>query len=164
MHAHRSAATLRHLTEPTLGSAPPLAPGLRRHRVLDPIHFAPGSDLPDAAAHAWLEEQAAVLLWFATAGEIEVLGHAWGEGDEARSRALSLRRAEVVLEALVRHGVPRWAMRARGCGAEQPARASGDAADAADCRRVELWLCQRGHDLEPPPCEDPGGERCCRRC
>ncbi len=51
---------------------------------------------------------------------IEVHGHADATGDEARNVALSRARAEGVIAALVRLGVPRARLRAVGHGSSEP--------------------------------------------
>ncbi len=51
---------------------------------------------------------------------IEVHGHADATGDEARNVALSRARAEAVMAALVRLGVPRARLRAVGHGSSEP--------------------------------------------
>lgn len=55
------------------------------------------------------------------AATIEVHGHADATGDEARNVVLSLARAEAVIAALVRLGVPRARLRAVGHGSSEPA-------------------------------------------
>lgn len=137
---------------------PPPTPGVVRHRILDPVPFPAGQAELDAEGLRRVQDLAAVLSWFVASGEIEIAGHAFEEGDPQTCAALAARRAEVVQRELVRLGVPAWSLRARGRGTDRTA-GSTDAG-----RGVALWLCQPEQDAPAPPCDDPGGEGCCRHC
>ncbi len=132
---------------------------------MEPIQFAEGEVELSAEAQPLLDEIATALAWFSTSCTIEVAGHAWAEGGDERQRSLSQERANTVRDALIERGLPAWSLRVRGYGGQRPIRAENRATDRAvlESRRVELWLHQnvaRTH----LPCDDPGGEGCCRGC
>lgn len=68
----------------------------------------------------------------------ELGGHVDNTGDTEDNIALSLRRAEVVLEALVARGVPRTSLLARGYGASRPVASNATPAGRAKNRRITL--------------------------
>jgi OOP family OmpA-OmpF porin len=150
---------------PGLGTAAPLAPGLWSRPFMEPVPFEEGEAGLSPQAEALLDELATALAWFSTSCTIEVAGHAWSEGSDDRQRTLSQERASAVRDALVQRGLPPRALRVRGYGAQRPVEAVNRAAQQAvrDSRRVELWLHQsvaRTH----LPCDNPGGDGCCRGC
>jgi len=69
---------------------------------------------------------------------IEVAGHTDGDGDDAANQALSERRAQAVVDELVRAGLPLGRFTAVGYGSAQPV-ASNDTEDGkAQNRRIEF--------------------------
>ena len=84
---------------------------------------------------------------------IAITGHTDASGNEADNLALSLDRARVVREALVRRGIPRTSLRARGVGSSEPMeRLTGE--DPAN-RRIEFSVI-RMEPVTPTPVDTPG--------
>lgn len=69
---------------------------------------------------------------------LEVQGHTDNTGTADRNRALSLQRAEQVVNALVLYGIDRTRLSARGYGADQPAADNTTDAGRQQNRRVVL--------------------------
>ncbi|MBK6919099.1 MAG: OmpA family protein [Deltaproteobacteria bacterium] len=70
----------------------------------------------------------------------EIVGHTDNRGAAEANRALSTRRAERVVTALVERGVPRERLSARGAGPDEPLASNASAAGRAINRRVELVI------------------------
>ena len=71
---------------------------------------------------------------------ITATGHTDKSGPEAYNMALSLRRANVVKDALVRDGVPATAIAVVGRGESQPLVQTADGVREPQNRRVEIVL------------------------
>ncbi|MBK62404.1 MAG: hypothetical protein CL575_05610 [Altererythrobacter sp.] len=84
---------------------------------------------------------------------IAITGHTDKSGNEADNVSLSMDRARVVREALVRRGIPREGLRARGYGSSRPV-SSLTAEDPAN-RRIEFSVI-RMEPLKPTPVDTPG--------
>jgi outer membrane protein OmpA-like peptidoglycan-associated protein len=67
-------------------------------------------------------------------------GHTDSVGSDSMNRALSERRAEAVMAALVREGVPRASLIAQGFGADMPTASNDTAAGRQMNRRVEIVI------------------------
>lgn len=80
---------------------------------------------------------------------VVILGHADVRGDDEYNRDLSLRRARAVLEWLVRHGISRRRLEARGVGSERALVQGDTAEDLAPNRRVELYIVRPPVDSNP---------------
>jgi outer membrane protein OmpA-like peptidoglycan-associated protein len=84
------------------------------------VRYATGSARLRARDAQRLAMAASAIGQLPPEATIEVHGHADATGDEARNVALSRARAEGVVEALVRLGVPRERLRAVGHGSSEP--------------------------------------------
>ena len=84
---------------------------------------------------------------------ISITGHTDQSGSEPGNLELSMERARAVREALVRRGIPRDGLRARGIGSAEPVEglAPGDPAN----RRIEFAVI-RTEPLHPTPVDTPG--------
>lgn len=71
-------------------------------------------------------------------GSVHVEGHTSSEGDDAYNRALSERRAQAVVDELVRRGIARAGITASGAGENRPIAPNDDATGRALNRRVEV--------------------------
>ncbi|QOZ29077.1 OmpA family protein [Bradyrhizobium sp. CCBAU 51753] len=69
---------------------------------------------------------------------IEVAGHTDGDGDEAANRALSERRAQAVVDYLVRAGLPASRFTPIGYGSTQPVAGNDSEDGKAQNRRIEF--------------------------
>ena len=123
--------------------------GLLRTRT---IRFEEGSAALLPASRMLLDEVAAALEPCSGA-IIAIIGHTDQSGTESANIALSMDRARVVREALVRRGIPRSSLRARGVGSAQPMErlAPQDPAN----RRIEFSVI-RMEPLTPTPVDTPG--------
>ena len=123
--------------------------GLLRTRT---IRFEEGSAALLAASRMLLDEVAQALEPCSGA-IIAITGHTDKSGNENANIALSMDRARAVREALVRRGIPRDSLRARGMGSSQPAERLTPE-DPAN-RRIEFSVI-RMEPLTPTPVDTPG--------
>lgn len=123
--------------------------GLLRTRT---IRFQEASAALLPASRILLDEVAAALEPCSGA-IIAIIGHTDRSGDENANIALSMDRARVVREALVRRGIPRASLRARGVGSSEPAERLTPE-DPAN-RRIEFSVI-RLEPLTPTPVDTPG--------
>ena len=72
--------------------------------------------------------------------KVEIAGHTDNSGLAETNRALSQRRAEMVMTYLVSKGVPAASLTARGYGPDKPVADNASADGRAQNRRVELRL------------------------
>ncbi|MXO96208.1 OmpA family protein [Erythrobacter aquimaris] len=84
---------------------------------------------------------------------IAIIGHTDRSGTEPGNLALSQDRARAVREALVRRGIPRDGLRARGVGSSEPVQ--GLEADDPANRRIEFSVI-RIEPVTPTPVDTPG--------
>ena len=71
---------------------------------------------------------------------IEIAGHSDGDGNEASNQALSAKRAQAVVDRLVRIGLPGERFIATGYGASQPLAANDTDDGKAQNRRIEFLV------------------------
>ena len=71
---------------------------------------------------------------------VEVTGHTDRSGSDQVNSALSLRRARVVRQRLIREGVPAALIAARGMGESKPFMETEDGAGQPENRRVEITI------------------------
>ena len=123
--------------------------GLLRTRT---VRFEEGSAELAAASRMLLDEVAEALRP-CLGSIIAVTGHTDNSGPEPGNIALSLDRARTVREALVRRGIPRDGLRARGVGSQEPVEglAPGDPAN----RRIEFSVVST-EPIKPTPVDTPG--------
>jgi outer membrane protein OmpA-like peptidoglycan-associated protein len=122
----------------------PKVPTPPRIRTIDlSVHFRTDSAAIEERSWAQIAEIAAALhrLDLANA-QLWIIGHTDTRGTEEYNRALSLRRARAVLQALVAgYGIPRGRLVAEGKGETEPAVSpERTPEDYAKNRRVELQL------------------------
>ena len=84
---------------------------------------------------------------------IAITGHTDQQGTESLNLALSMERARVVRDALVRRGIPRDGLRAVGVGSREPV--EGLAPTDPANRRIEFSVI-RTEPLQPTPVDTPG--------
>ncbi|MBX7527402.1 OmpA family protein [Qipengyuania vesicularis] len=123
--------------------------GLLRTRT---IRFEEASTALVPASRMLLDEVANALKPCVGA-IIAINGHTDKIGDETANVALSMDRARVVREALVRRGIPRDTLRARGLGSSEPVQ--GLTAEDPANRRIEFSVI-RLEPLTPTPVDTPG--------
>jgi OOP family OmpA-OmpF porin len=84
---------------------------------------------------------------------VAITGHTDDQGSEPGNIALSMERARVVREALIRRGIPRDGLRASGVGSSHPV--EGLAPSDPANRRIEFSVI-RTEPLHPTPVDTPG--------
>ncbi|MFA6219449.1 MAG: OmpA family protein [Erythrobacter sp.] len=123
--------------------------GLLRSRS---IRFEEGSNRMLPASELLLDEVADALRPCLGA-IISITGHTDNSGTEPGNTALSMQRAQAVREALVRRGIPRDGLRAKGVGPARPA--EGLTPEDPANRRIEFAVIRTG-PLTPTPVDTPG--------
>lgn len=123
--------------------------GLLRSRT---IRFEGGSSALVPASQMLLDEVAQALQP-CLGSIIAVSGHTDNSGPEPGNLALSRERAVAVREALMRRGIPRDGLRARGYGSREPV--AGLAPSDPANRRIEFSVIAT-EPLVPTPVDTPG--------
>ncbi|MEZ5681830.1 MAG: OmpA family protein [Erythrobacter sp.] len=123
--------------------------GLLRTRS---IRFAEASSSLDPSSRKLLDEVADALRP-CLGSIISITGHTDKIGAEPGNIALSMERARAVREALVRRGIPRDGLRARGVGSSEPV--EGLTPEDPANRRIEFAVI-RTEPLKPTPVDTPG--------
>ena len=108
--------------------------------IKDEIRFDFGKDTLRADADPVLAQVANMLISHPDLVKVVVEGHTDNVGDLAYNHALSQRRAEAVVRALVVRGVARELLVARGYGAQRPVSGNEDDAGRAMNRRVAFTV------------------------
>lgn len=109
-------------------------------RILQAIHFADGGARILPESFSLLDELATVLLSNPQIDLVELQGHTDASGSAAANQALSQARAQAVLDALVKRGVPATRLRAKGYGSTRPIDRNDTAEARARNRRVEFLI------------------------
>lgn len=123
--------------------------GLLRNRS---IRFAEASSSLDPSSRKLLDEVADALRP-CLGSIISITGHTDKAGTEPGNVSLSMERARAVREALVRRGIPRDGLRARGVGSSEPV--EGLTPEDPANRRIEFAVI-RTEPLTPTPVDTPG--------
>jgi len=104
------------------------------------IQFAWDSPVLDSIASGLLDSTVKQLIGPTDLKEIRIEGHASSEGEVKHNDALSLARANSVLNFLEAHGVPREKMTAVGFGSAVPVASNATEAGRVQNRRVEFTV------------------------
>jgi outer membrane protein OmpA-like peptidoglycan-associated protein len=84
------------------------------------VFFDPGSALLNQEAVAYLDRMEPAI-WFSCVDRVDIIGHTDRSGSSADNLILSLRRAEVVRDALIARGAPKTLfVTVRGVGEDDP--------------------------------------------
>ncbi len=110
--------------------------------VLKGVNFESASAKLKTSSLAVLDGVAAQIK--SSGVKIEVAGYTDASGSPTVNRALSQRRAEMVMAYLVAKGVPAANLVAKGYGSDKPIGDNGTAAGKAQNRRVELLVTEAG--------------------
>jgi len=116
---------------------PPPPPPTRRKIILRGVNFDfdQATIRPDASA---ILDEAVEILREQPNLDVSVDGHTDAIGSEAYNQRLSERRAQAVVDYLVRHGIERSRLEPRGFGKSQPVASNATDEGRAQNRRVEL--------------------------
>ena len=116
------------------------------------LRFEEGSARIDAASGELVDEVARALRP-CLGSIIAITGHTDASGPEVGNLELSRARADAVLQALVRRGIPADGLRARGVGSREPVDGL-EATDPAN-RRIEFSVVAT-QPIRPTPVDLPG--------
>ena len=103
------------------------------------ILFGWASDDLDRRSHATLNKLAEAARSCPDVA-IEIEGHTDSEGADARNQPLSERRAQAVVDFLIKSGVPAERMKAVGYGSSRPVAPNDTSANRARNRRIEFTV------------------------
>jgi outer membrane protein OmpA-like peptidoglycan-associated protein len=151
-----SAAPLSYQPPPAIDGTSPYGAELERRRRLAVATGAfRGGEIRFAASHAALlpaarEPLDAVLAELNRDVGLTLLIKAFADAREPAPDALSTRRANVVVDWLVRRGVERGRLKASGCGTRRPLTFGEDESQRERNRRAELVRLTATAGCEPP--------------
>ena len=103
------------------------------------IRFEPARATLDADSTALLDRLIEIALR-CPAANIEVAGHTDGDGEDAFNQALSEKRAQAVVDYLVKAGLPASRFTATGYGSTQPVAGNDTDEGKAQNRRIEFLV------------------------
>ncbi|MBX5482043.1 MAG: OmpA family protein [Myxococcaceae bacterium] len=121
-----------------------------RLRLKANVLFETGQARIRPQSFAILDEVARVLKEHPEVGPVTIEGHTDNRGGAAYNRDLSTRRARAVLEYLVRKGIDRKRLRAKGYGEDSPIAPNDTPLGRAKNRRVEFTLKNHADILQEP--------------
>jgi len=130
-----------------------LALSADRITVLDPIHFRNAGAGIMRRSHRVLDDIAGLLRAHPGIAVVRVEGHTDSRGDDDANRGLSQRRAEAVVDYLVRQGIAASRFQALGLGETRPIQPNSTEKGRAANRRVEFVI------VEGAPGTDQRGRR-----
>lgn len=112
--------------------------------VLRDVYFDTAKATLKPESRATLDNVVSVLKATPTVRKVEIGGHTDNRGDDAYNMSLSQQRAQSVVDYLVKGGIEKSRLEARGYGETQPIASNADAAGQSQNRRVELKVLERG--------------------
>jgi outer membrane protein OmpA-like peptidoglycan-associated protein len=124
-------------TPPAAPPQPPVQP--RDEPPAHVVFFDKGSVQINATGVATIK-QAAAEARKPGVKSVEVTGHTDRSGSDRINNALSLRRARLVRDRLIREGVPAALVTARGLGESKPFMQTEDGVGQPENRRVEILI------------------------
>ena len=123
------------------------------------IRFEPGAPTSIRIPPALLDRLIETALRCPTAN-IEIAGHTDADGEDASNQALSEKRAQAVVDYLVKAGLPADRFTAVGYGSTQPVAGNDTDEGKAQNRRIEF----RGEVSDGLSVDVPSGAGCSARC
>ncbi len=114
-----------------------------RIEILDKVYFLPGTTKIHPRSGRLLNQIANVLHWHPELLKMEVEGHTDNSGSYAYNMKLSQRRAEAVVSALVRRGIDKKRLVAKGAGPARPIADNRTRKGRDENRRVEFRVIER---------------------
>ncbi|MEO5363447.1 MAG: OmpA family protein [Magnetococcus sp. DMHC-8] len=128
--------------------------------VLKNLNFKTDSAQIEPKDMGTVKEAAKVLKQNPNVG-VEVQGHTDNVGTPAYNKRLSDRRAHSVMNSLVKHGVNKQQVTARGYGLEKPIASNDTVQGRSENRRVELSVTSQNVAVEkaPAPAKKPAAKK-----
>ncbi len=107
------------------------------------VMFEPDNAVLKAASYPLLDEVATVLVSHPEIVVLSIAGHTDSDGDAGYNKRLSQKRANSVRAYLIKVGIARDRLRARGYGEEIPVASNDNAAGKLKNRRVAFDILER---------------------
>jgi outer membrane protein OmpA-like peptidoglycan-associated protein len=123
--------------------------------ILDKVYFKTNKAKIQRRSNRLLNNVASVLNAHPEIKKINVEGHTDAQGDDASNKDLSQRRAQAVVDYLVKKGVDVSRLEAMGFGEEKPIDSNDTKDGRAANRRVEFNIADMGGPIETPVEETP---------
>ena len=111
--------------------------------ILEQVQFDTDKSTIKKASDRLLDEVAGVLKEHAEIARIEVQGHTDDRGPKAHNQQLSQARADAVVKALVKRGIDKGRLSARGYGQDQPVADNGTDEGRQKNRRVQFKIVEK---------------------
>jgi outer membrane protein OmpA-like peptidoglycan-associated protein len=116
--------------------------------ILEQVQFDTDRATIKKVSDPLLDKVAAVFKQHTEIAKVEVQGHTDNQGSPAHNKTLSQRRAEAVLKALVKRGIAKGRLVAKGFGQEAPIADNGTPEGRQENRRVQFKIVDKGS--KPP--------------
>ncbi len=111
-----------------------------RIEILEPVFFSSNAALIEQRSYKLLDSVASILVKHPEIEKVRVEGHTDNRGDATYNQDLSQRRAEAVAAYLVKKGVAKERVEAKGFGPSQPLADNNTKEGRAKNRRVEFKI------------------------
>jgi outer membrane protein OmpA-like peptidoglycan-associated protein len=111
--------------------------------ILEQVQFDTGKATIKKVSDKLLDEVAGVLKEHPEIKRIEVQGHTDSRGAAAQNKTLSQARADAVMKALIKRGIVKGRLTARGYGQEKPIADNGTDAGRQQNRRVQFTIVEK---------------------
>ncbi|MFT3768516.1 MAG: OmpA family protein [Minicystis sp.] len=124
--------------------------------ILEQVQFDTGKSTIKKVSDPLLDEVAGVLKEHPEITKIEVQGHTDNRGGAAMNKALSNARAKEVMKALIKRGIDKNRLTAKGYGEEKPIASNDTDEGRQKNRRVQFTIVdKRAKGAAPPPPPEP---------
>jgi outer membrane protein OmpA-like peptidoglycan-associated protein len=117
-------------------------------KITEQVQFAYNSAQILKASDALLNAVKKILVDFPQITKVSIEGHTDSKGGDAFNKGLSDRRAKAVMQWLIKNGIDKSRLEAKGSGEEKPLDSNDTEEGRANNRRVEFHILEQG---------DPGG-------
>lgn len=124
----------------TASPPPPPARKVEKIEIRETIQFETGKATIKRRSHVILDEVVKVMQTRTGISKVRIEGHTDAVGDAEKNRTLSQERAESVLEYLVKKGITRNRLEAKGYGPDKPVSSNNTDEGRSKNRRVEFTI------------------------
>ena len=118
--------------------------------ILEQVQFDTGKSTIKKVSDPLLDEVASVLQQHPEITKIEVQGHTDNQGKAASNKTLSQARSEAVVTALVKRGIDKTRLTAKGFGQEKPIAPNETAEGRQKNRRVQFAITEKAPKTAKP--------------